>query len=62
LAELEEKHEIMRRGLPTEESTVVMFANDIIKRIDLIDALVARYAGSQWQRRAAAASDAAGLV
>lgn len=46
LVELEEKHEIMRRGLPTEESTVVMFANDIIKRIDLIDALVARYAGS----------------
>jgi len=46
LAELEEKHEIMRRGLPTEESTVVMFANDIIKRIDLIDALVARYAGA----------------
>ena len=46
LVELEEKHEIMRRGLPTEESTVVMFANDIIKRIDLIDALVARYAGA----------------
>ena len=46
LVELEEKHEVMRRGLPTEESTVVMFANDIIKRIDLIDALVARYAGS----------------
>lgn len=45
LAELEEKHEVMRRGLPTEESTVVMFANDIIKRIDLIDSLVARYAG-----------------
>jgi molecular chaperone GrpE (heat shock protein) len=46
LEELEEKHEIMRRGLPTEESTVVMFASDIIKRIDLIDALVSRYAGS----------------
>ncbi|HEY1048140.1 MAG TPA: hypothetical protein VGE39_00235, partial [Prosthecobacter sp.] len=46
LEELEEKHEIMRRGLPVEESTVVMFANDIIKRIDLIDALVVRYAGA----------------
>jgi molecular chaperone GrpE (heat shock protein) len=46
LEELEEKHEIMRRGLPTEDSTVVMFANDIIKRMDLIDALVSRYAGS----------------
>ncbi len=45
LLELEEKHEILRRGLPTEEATVVMFANDIIKRIDLIDALSSRYAG-----------------
>lgn len=45
LLELEEKHEIMRRGLPTDESTVVMFANDLIKRIDLIDALTSRYAG-----------------
>ena len=46
LEELEEKHEIMRRGLPTEDGTVVMFANDIIKRVDLIDALIARYAGA----------------
>jgi chromosome segregation ATPase len=45
LLELEEKHEIMRRGLTTDESTVVMFANDLIKRIDLIDALTSRYAG-----------------
>lgn len=45
LLELEEKHEILRRGLTTEESTVVMFANDLIKRIDLIDALSSRYAG-----------------
>ncbi|MEQ1750498.1 MAG: nucleotide exchange factor GrpE, partial [Prosthecobacter sp.] len=45
LLELEEKHEIMRRGLPTDEATVVMFANDLIKRIDLIDALTARYSG-----------------
>jgi chromosome segregation ATPase len=43
LLDLEEKHEIMRRGLSTEESTVVMFAHDIIKRVDLIDALTARY-------------------
>ncbi len=45
LLELEEKHEVLRRGLPTDESTVVMFANDIIKRIDLIDALTSRYTG-----------------
>jgi DNA repair exonuclease SbcCD ATPase subunit len=45
LLELEEKHEIMRRGLPTDEATVVMFANDLIKRIDLIDALTSRYSG-----------------
>lgn len=46
LEELEEKHEIMRRGLPTDEGMVIVFATDIIKRIDLIDALVARYAGA----------------
>lgn len=45
LIELEEKHELMRRGLPVEEMVVVMFANDIIKRIDLIDALSSRYHG-----------------
>ena len=45
LVELEEKHEIMRRGLPADEGTVIMFANDLIKRIDLIDALSARYSG-----------------
>lgn len=45
LEELEEKHEVMRRGLPSDEGTVVMFANDLIKRIDLIDALVSRYVG-----------------
>ena len=44
LGELEEKHEIMRRGLAADESTVIMFANDLIKRIDLIDALQERYA------------------
>ena len=45
LLELEEKHEIMRRGLSTDEGTVIMFANDLMKRIDLIDALSARYSG-----------------
>ncbi len=45
LVELEEKHEIMRRGLPADEGIVIMFANDLIKRIDLIDALSARYSG-----------------
>jgi len=44
LEELEEKHEVMRRGLPTDEATVMLFANDLIKRIDLIDILIQRYA------------------
>ncbi|HCN78564.1 MAG TPA: hypothetical protein DIT13_15385, partial [Verrucomicrobiales bacterium] len=45
LIELEEKHEILRHGLGSDESTVIMFANDIIKRLDLVDALMSRYAG-----------------
>jgi molecular chaperone GrpE (heat shock protein) len=45
LEELEEKHEVMRVGLAVDESTVLMFANDLIKRLDLIDALRKRYAG-----------------
>lgn len=44
LLELEEKHDLLRQGLPVEESMVVMFANDIIKRLDLVDALSSRYA------------------
>jgi molecular chaperone GrpE (heat shock protein) len=44
LEELEEKHELMRRGLQTDEATVLMFSNDLIKRIDLIDILIQRYA------------------
>ena len=46
LEELEEKHEILRLGLNTDEATVMMFANDLIKRIDLIDILIQRCAGS----------------
>jgi molecular chaperone GrpE (heat shock protein) len=46
LEELEEKHEVMRVGLSVDESTVLMFANDLIKRIDLIDSLRTRYAGT----------------
>jgi molecular chaperone GrpE (heat shock protein) len=46
LVELEEKHEIMRRGLNTDEATVLIFANDLIKRIDLIDVLIQRYTGT----------------
>ena len=46
LAELEEKHEVMRLGLTTDESTVVMFATDLIKRLDLIDVLIQRFADS----------------
>ncbi|HRJ11003.1 MAG TPA: hypothetical protein PLP58_20655, partial [Prosthecobacter sp.] len=38
-------HEILRHGLGSDESTVIMFANDIIKRLDLVDALMSRYAG-----------------
>jgi chromosome segregation ATPase len=46
LEELEEKHEVMRAGLKVEEATVLMFAGDLIKRLDLIDSLRQRYAGA----------------
>ena len=46
LVELEEKHEMLRRGLATDEGTVLIFANDLIKRMDLIDVLIQRYAGT----------------
>lgn len=45
LEELEEKHEVMRAGLKVDEATVLMFAGDLIKRLDLIDSLRQRYAG-----------------
>lgn len=45
--ELEEKNEVLRRGLATDEATVILFAQDIIKRLDLIDSLRQRYAGAE---------------
>ncbi|MCE9519616.1 MAG: hypothetical protein K8R87_08705 [Verrucomicrobia bacterium] len=45
--ELEEKHEVLRRTLHAnmDEKTVILFANDLIKRIDLIDILIQRVTG-----------------
>lgn len=43
LAELEEKHAMLRAGLNTEEATVLMFVNDLIKRIDLIESMRQKY-------------------
>jgi molecular chaperone GrpE (heat shock protein) len=43
LTELEEKHVIIRKNLNSDENTVIMFANDLIKRMDLIDKLTERY-------------------
>jgi hypothetical protein len=45
IIELEEKHDIMRRELKSDQATVLMFAGDLIKRIDLIDILIQRYVG-----------------
>jgi hypothetical protein len=46
LEELEAKHDLLREGLVVEEATVLMFAQDLIRRIDLIDALTKRFAGA----------------
>ena len=45
IREMEEKHDILRKSLAgaTDEDTVVIFANDLIKRIDLIDILIQRF-------------------
>jgi len=45
--DLEAKHEVLRRSLQasTDENTVILFANDLIKRIDLIDILIQRVTG-----------------
>jgi chromosome segregation ATPase len=45
VSELQEKHEMLRHtlALGADETTVIMFANDLIKRIDLIDILIKRY-------------------
>ena len=42
--DLEEKHEILRHNLESslDEKTVILFANDLIKRIDLIDVIIQR--------------------
>jgi chromosome segregation ATPase len=46
--DLEEKHETLRHSLAgsLDESTVMLFAQDIIKRIDLVDILINRFSGS----------------
>ncbi len=43
--ELEEKHETLRRSLATslDEKTVMLFSQDLIKRIDLLDILITRF-------------------
>ena len=45
VSELQEKHEMLRHtlALGADETTVIMFGNDLIKRIDLIDILIKRY-------------------
>ncbi len=47
LRDLEEKHEVLSRSLHAsiDEKTVILFANDLIKRIDLIDILIQRVTG-----------------
>ena len=46
MADMHQKHDLLARGLAAsmDEQTVILFAIDIIKRIDLIDILVQRYA------------------
>lgn len=48
IQELEEKHETLRLNLSSsmEEKTVIVFAGDLIKRIDLVDILIQRSSGS----------------
>jgi hypothetical protein len=48
IQELEEKHETLRTSLSAsiDEKTVIVFAGDIIKRIDLVDILIQRFSGS----------------
>ncbi len=45
---LEEKHEMLRQNLSAsmDEKTVIVFAGDLIKRIDLVDILIQRFSGS----------------
>jgi hypothetical protein len=46
VAEMHQKHEMLVRGIAAklDEQTVILFANDLIKRLDLIDILIQRYA------------------
>ncbi|MEI6535852.1 MAG: nucleotide exchange factor GrpE, partial [Verrucomicrobiaceae bacterium] len=46
--EMEEKHETLRSNLSAslDEKTVIVFAGDLIKRIDLVDILIQRFSGS----------------
>ena len=48
IADMQQKHDILSRGLAAaaDEQTVILFANDLIKRLDLIDILIQRYTGS----------------
>ncbi len=48
IQELEEKHELLRQNLSAsmDEKTVIVFAGDLIKRIDLVDILIQRFSGS----------------
>lgn len=48
IQELEEKHETLRTSLSAsiDEKTVIIFAGDLIKRIDLVDILIQRFSGS----------------
>lgn len=48
IQELEEKHETLRTNLSAsmDEKTVIIFAGDLIKRIDLVDILIQRFSGS----------------
>ena len=47
IADMQQKHDFLSRGLAAsmDEQTVILFANDLIKRLDLIDILVQRYSG-----------------
>ncbi len=48
IQELEEKHETLRQSLSKsmDEKTVIAFAIDLIKRMDLVDILIQRFSGS----------------
>lgn len=47
VADMQQKHDLLARSLAgkMDEQTVILFANDLIKRLDLIDILIQRYSG-----------------